>query len=661
MPTREQRRSRRGREAKVWVVSRTPASNKYNLFIKGCILYSVVRGLLALPALILLTHAVAGAQTVVNAVTDAASYAPRVAPGGLASIFGSNLANATQEAAGFPLPRSLAGATVYVNQIAVPLLFVSAGQINFQVPSGLAAGTANMYVARSGGQSGLFQFPVVSSGPAIFQDSANHAIAQNATDYSANSESNPVASGAVVVVYLTGQGPVNNVVPDGTPTPDSPISTATATATAIIGGTNATVQFLGLTPGFTGVAQANILVPSLATADYPLVITVGGYVSASARISVSGSGSPPPTYLTPVGQLSFANGSASSIAIYGNTTYICGPNRINIIDTSDVSTPSYAGEFGDADLAGNGGKCVINTVTSQAILVDIVGPGSAPTFVVYSLAAPNSPVLLAQLSTAPYTYLADLSFLGTVGYSSTSWFTTSGSSVSAQHGDFVAYDFSTLSPAFISAVVPNGSAASSNLSVKPNALVLQPGTYNNTAYVTSTTATGASTNGFAALDVINVNNVQSMQAVAQVTVSTAAVFLGFGYDYDLLLVTGNTAGMRNPGVPNFSINGNLTLSTMDISNVESPVGIQNVTTDIATTGTYVVQPLGSDIFAIVNSPPATDPLGPGNLMIVDASMPSSPVLYPFTTQFGLTSVAAVINFLLVPNVNGLVIYSIQAP
>jgi uncharacterized protein (TIGR03437 family) len=624
-------------------------------------LYSVVRGLLALPALISLTHAVAGAQTVVNAVTDAASFGPRVAPGALASIFGSNLANSTQAAASFPLPRSMAGATVYVNQIAVPLLFVSAGQINFQVPSGLPAGTANMYVTRGGGQSGLFQFTVVSSGPAIFEDSDNHAIAQNAADYSANSESNPVASGAVVVVYLTGQGPVDNAVPDGTPTPDSPISTATATATATIGGANATVQFLGLTPGFTGVAQANILVPALATADYPLVITVGGYVSASVEVSVSGSGSPPPTYLTPVGQLSFANGSASSIAIFGNTTYICGPNRINIIDTSDVSTPSYVGEFGDADLAGNGGKCAINTVTSQPILVDIVGPGSAPTFAVYSLAVPDSPVLLAQLSTAPYTYLADLSFLGTVGYSSTSWFTTSGSSISAQYGDFVAYDFSTLSPAFISAVVPNGSAASSNLSLKPNALVLQAGNYNNTAYITSTTATGASTNGGAALDVINVNNVQNMQAVAQVTVATAAIFLGFGYDYDLLLVTGNTAGMRNPGVPNFSINGNLTLSTMDISNVASPVGIHNVTTNIATTGTYVVQPLGSDIFAIVNNPPATDPLGPGSLMIVDASTPSSPVLYPFTTQFGLTGAAAVNDFLLVPNVNGLTIYSIQTP
>ena len=616
---------------------------------------------LALIPLLLVTHAIASAQTVINAVTDAASFVPRVAPGELATIFGANLANSTQSATGFPLPRNMAGATVYVNQAAVPLLYVSETQINFQVPSNLAAGTASMYVTRSGGQSGLFQFTVVTSAPAIFQDSSNHAIAQNATDSSLNSTGNPVASGAYLVVYLTGQGALNNAVADGTAAPDSPLSTATATATATIGGTSATVQFLGLTPGFTGLAQANILVPSLATADYPLVITVGGYVSISTFVSVSGSGTAPPTYLTLAGQLNFANGVTSSVVIYGNTTYLCGPNRINIIDTSSVSAPTYVGEFGDAQLLGNGGKCAINLNTSEPILVDIVGPGTAPTFAVYSLAAPESPVLLSQLSTSPYTFLASLSFSGTVGYASTSWFQTSGNSISAQFGDFVAYDFSSLFPTLVGAVVPNGSAASSNASVKPNSLVLQPGNYDNTAYATTTTSSGGSTTGSAALDVIDVSNVQSMQAVRQVTVSTAAIFLGFGYDADLLLVTGNTTSFRNPGVPDFNITGNLTLSTMNIANVQNPVGISNITTTIPTTGTYVVQPFGNDIFAIVNNPPSTDPGGPSSLMIVDASTPSAPVLYPFVTEFGMNDIAAVNGYLLVPNVNGLTIYTIATP
>ena len=618
--------------------------------------------LLLLLPLLFFTHVLAEAQTVISAVTDAASYAPRVAPGELATIFGSNLADSTQQAPGFPLPRSMGGATVYVNSASVPLLYVSATQINFQVPSGLAAGTVSMYVSRDGGQSAIFQFTVIGSAPGIFQDTSNHAIAQNGIDNSTNSDSDPVATGAVLVVYLTGQGALNHAVADGTATPGSPLSSATATPTATIGGTNATVQFLGLTPGFTGLAQANILVPSsLATADYPLVITVGGFVSTSAEVSVSGSGTAPPTFLTLVGQLTFANGSVSSVAVYGNTSYLCGPNRINIIDTSSVSAPTYVGEFGDADLAGNGGKCAINLNTSEPILVDIVGPGSTPTFAVYSLSNPDSPVKLAQQSTTPYTYLTDISFLGTVGYFSTSWFTTSATAITAQYGNFVAYDFSTLFPVLVGAL--SSGPGSAGTSLMPNALALVTGSnYPNTAYVTTTTASGAGTSGSAALDVVNISTPSSMVGVEQVDVSAAAIFLGFGYDDNLLLVAGNTTSVTNP---DFNITGNLTLSTMNIGNVDAPVGIANVAPPdipaIPTTGTYVVQPFGSDIFAIVNNPPSTDPSGPSSLWIVDASTPSSPVLYPFMTEFGMSDVAAVNGYLLVPNVNGLMIYTIQTP
>lgn len=610
----------------------------------------------ALLPLLFLTYAVAGAQTVIDAVTDAASFARRVAPGELGTVFGSNLADSTQQAAGFPLPQTMSGATVYVNNAPVPLLYVSNTQINFQVPSSLAAGTASMYVTRDGGQSALFQFTVVSSSPGIFQNTSNHAIAQNATDYSTNSDSSPVASGALVVVYLTGIGAVNNPVPDGTATPDSPLTSATATATATIGTASATVQFLGLTPGYTGLAQANILVPALATGDYPLVITVGGYVSASAEVSVSGSGTAPPTFLTLVGQLNFANGITNSVAIYGNTTYLCGPNQINIVDTSSVSAPSYIGYFGSADLAGNGGKCAVNLNTSEPILVDIVGPGDAPTFAVYSISDPDSPVKLAQQSTTPYTFLSDISFLGTVAYVSTSWYDISGNSITAQYGNFVAYNFGTLFPVLVS--VLSSGPGSSGANVMPNAAALNTGSgYPNTAYVTTTTATGAGTTGEAALDVVNISSPSSMQGVEQVIDSSVAIFLGFGYDENLLLVTGNTTSIQNGGL----ITGNLTLSTMNISNVEAPVGIKDVVTNIATTGTYVVQPLGSDIFAIINNPPSTDPAGPSSLMIVDAATPSSPALYPFVTEFGLGDVAASNGYLLVPNVNGLMIYTIQTP
>lgn len=582
-----------------------------------------------IPVLFLsLTYSAAQAQTVIQAVTDAASYAPRVASGELATIFGTNLADYTQQAGGFPLPKTMAGATVYINNAPVPLLYASQTQINFQAPSSLAAGTASMYVARSGGQSALFQFAVVTDSPAIFQNTNNHAIAQNANNsYSTNSSSDPVASGDVLVVYLTGQGAVNHPVSDGTATPASPTASATATATATIGGVSATVQFLGLTPGFTGLAQANIVVPALATADYPLVITVGGYVSASAEVSVSGSGTAPPSFLTPAGEVSFANGITNSVAVYSDTTYLCGPNQINIVDTSSVSAPTYVGSFGSTYLNGYGGKCAVNLSTSEPILVDIVGPGATPTLAVFSLAAPESPVEIAQLSTSPYTFLTDISFLGTTGYFSTSWYQTSGSAISAQFGNFVAFDFSSLYPVLVGALTEGSGSGGDNL--MPNALALVPssdGSYPNTAYVASTTATGSNTSGNAVLDVVNISSPSAMQGVEQVTDSKVAIFLGFGYDQSLLLVAGNTTSLQNPG---FDITGNLTLSTMNIDNVDAPAGIADMTTNIATMGTYVVQPLelssgyGSDVFAIVNDPPATDPTGPSSLAIVDAAASSS--------------------------------------
>jgi hypothetical protein len=327
-----------------------------------------------------------------------------------------------------------------------------------------------------------------------------------------------------------------------------------------------------------------------------------------------------------------------------------------------VSMPVYDGEFGDSELTidgvGYGGKCALNTATSEPILVDIVGPANAPSFAVYSVDDPTDPILLTQ-QVLSYSDLSSLSFVGTTGFASTSSLQTSGTSITGQFGNFVAYDFSTLFPIELS-VLASG-PGSSGLNLMPNALGLQPGNYPDTAYITSTTATGASASGQAALDVVNISSPSSMQGIETVLVSNAAIFTGFGYDVDLLLVTGNTAGYSNLGGSYFNINGNLTLSTMNIGNVDAPVGIANVTTQIPTSGTYVVQPIGTDVFAIVNNPPASDPGGPSSLWIVDASNPNSPALYQFGTQFGLTDVNASNGYLLVPNSNGLTIYTIQSP
>ena len=165
--------------------------------------------------------------------------------------------------------------------------------------------------------------------------------------------------------------------------------------------------------------------------------------------------------------------------------------------------------------------------------MDLLGPGSTPSFVVFDVSAPTQPVTLGTIAPQTYTFLADLTFMETTGFSTTSWFTTnSANDITALHGDFLAFDFSALLPQLVSTLVPTSNDPSSNnLNPRPNALALPAGF--DLVYCDSTTATGTSTVGDAALDVIDVSNVESMQGIDRVTVSDAAIFLGMAYDNDL--------------------------------------------------------------------------------------------------------------------------------
>src|ERR1019366_2886274 len=100
------------------------------------------------------------AAPVVESVTDSAGFGPRVAPGSLASIFGTNLASAEASASGFPLPLNLSGTTVTMGGAAAHLLYVSSGQINFQVPASVKSGAVALTVTGPGGTSTPFNVTV---------------------------------------------------------------------------------------------------------------------------------------------------------------------------------------------------------------------------------------------------------------------------------------------------------------------------------------------------------------------------------------------------------------------------------------------------------------------------------------------------------------------
>jgi uncharacterized protein (TIGR03437 family) len=219
-------------------------------------------------------------------VVNAASFAPKVAPGALFSIFGTDLATGNQNATSVPLPAALAGTSVTVGGKSAPLVFVSAKQINAQVPYDIPLGDGvPVVVTVNGKASPAVNVSVVPAAPGVFQFGEKRAVVQNA-DATVNTAENGAEANSYVVAYLTGAGDVDNPVQTGSPAVSSPLSRHKNNVTATINGVPAEVAFAGLTPQFIGLTQVNLKVPSMPAGTYALVVAAGGQQSNSVMVTV---------------------------------------------------------------------------------------------------------------------------------------------------------------------------------------------------------------------------------------------------------------------------------------------------------------------------------------------------------------------------------------
>ncbi|HLK48116.1 MAG TPA: hypothetical protein VKT49_08280 [Bryobacteraceae bacterium] len=226
-----------------------------------------------------------GPRISAGGVLHAASYEAETAPGALFSIFGVELASGPAEAAGMPWPLNLAGTSVTVDGRPAPIYYAGANQINAQVPYETSLGTAQVVVASGDNYTVPAPLTVGAAVPGIFQASQGWALAQH-PDNSLNGPENRVAAGSVIVVYLTGQGLLDNPIATGAAAPAGPLSRPMLPVAATIGGQPAEVLFLGMTPGLIGLAQANIRVPALPEGHHPLVITIGVKSSKPALLAI---------------------------------------------------------------------------------------------------------------------------------------------------------------------------------------------------------------------------------------------------------------------------------------------------------------------------------------------------------------------------------------
>ena len=186
-------------------------------------------------------------DSAVNAATFAAGP---LSPGSLATLGGSQFAGQT--------------VSVSFNGLSAQVLFSNATQINLVVPAGLGAATsAQVIVSVDGTASAPLTVNLAPFSPGIF---ANGVLNQ---DYSVNSAKQPAAPGSIIQIYATGLS-------------------GTGVITANIGSEVVTQPYYaGAAPGFVGLQQVDLILPTDLTGSSVNVSVCGGPTAAKVICSPS--------------------------------------------------------------------------------------------------------------------------------------------------------------------------------------------------------------------------------------------------------------------------------------------------------------------------------------------------------------------------------------
>lgn len=224
-------------------------------------------------------------------VVNAASYAPftvGLSRGQLITLYGTNLANSTLVDGNFPT--SLGGVIVLINTRQAPIYVVSPTQISVQVPFNTTEQTATIQVINNGTLSNSVMVFMNATTPGVFtlnQAGNGYAAALHA-DYTPVSADSPAKQGETILIYLTGMGVVSPAVNAGTPAPTDPLAQVTSATGVYIDGKAATLEFNGLAPGFVGLYQMNVKIPTgISSGDVNLQIAGPDSLNSQARLPIA--------------------------------------------------------------------------------------------------------------------------------------------------------------------------------------------------------------------------------------------------------------------------------------------------------------------------------------------------------------------------------------
>ena len=207
-----------------------------------------------------------------------------LAPNTWISLFGRSL-SFQPAVGGFPFPTTLDTAKVELNGKELPLYYASPNQINALVPADLAIGAdAQITVKVQSGEttwaaSNIITQPTAAYAPGILAITDASGLVPSSKGFRA-------AIGDYLTLYNVGLGPVTEKLVTGQPAPTDRLVRTLTMPTVTVGGVPANVTFSGLAPGYVGLYQVNIQLPSVPDGNQDIILSIGNVTSAALRVPV---------------------------------------------------------------------------------------------------------------------------------------------------------------------------------------------------------------------------------------------------------------------------------------------------------------------------------------------------------------------------------------
>lgn len=238
----------------------------------------------------------ASSSPTVGAVVSASAFGgfASVAPGSWVEIYGTNLAPDTRPWAGSDFtgnnaPTSLDGVSVTIGGQSTFVDYISAGQVNAQLPSNIATGSPLQLTVTNGGVTSAPVNVTVNAiqpgllAPDSFKVGANQYVVAQHSDGAyvlpagaiSGINSRPAQPAETLVIYGVGFGKVTPDFPAGEiVTGDNKLA---MTFQLNFGQAPAQLSYEGLSPNYVGLYQFNVVVPAVPDSDLvPLTFNMGG-------------------------------------------------------------------------------------------------------------------------------------------------------------------------------------------------------------------------------------------------------------------------------------------------------------------------------------------------------------------------------------------------